>query len=299
MYFSPGDVLSEARASRDISKEYIEQMEKQFGLDKPWYIQYFLWLKNALVLNFGSSWTYRMPVFDLIGGRLQASLTLALTSLTFAWGLAIPLGILTAMYKNSLFDRITSSLAYAALSIPEFFLALLAIFFAAQTGWFPIGGRTSITHPFMPPWEQFLDLAYHLILPAIVLGIGNIASIMRVMRANFLDHIRAEYVTTARAKGLPEGYIMFKHVLRNAINPLISSFGFSLSSLLSGALLVENIMNYPGIGQLAYEAFLRQDQYVVMATIMISCVMLILGNLIADLLLAWSDPRIRIKSLDT
>ena len=294
MYLTPGDILSEARASRDISKEYIQQMEKLYGLDQAWYVQYFLWLKNVVMLNFGDSWAYKVPVIDLLKQRVPATLILSVCALILAWGVAIPLGVLAAIYKNSIFDRISSFLAYAALSIPDFFLALLAIFFAAQTGWFPIGGRTSLIHGFMTPWEQFWDIVYHLILPTLVLGIGGVAGMMRIMRANFLDNIRAEYVITARAKGVPEGTIMFKHVLRNAINPLITAIGFAFSGLLSGALLVENIMNYPGLGQLVYEAFLKQDQYVVMAAVLMGCIMLMVGNLIADLLLAWSDPRIRI-----
>jgi ABC-type dipeptide/oligopeptide/nickel transport system permease component len=136
------------------------------------------------------------------------------------------------------------------------------------------------------------------VLPTIVLGASGVAGMMRIMRANFLDYMRAEFVTAARAKGLSEGKVMFKHVLRNAINPLITAFGFAFSGLLSGALLVENIMNYPGLGQLIFEAFLKQDQFVVMAAVMMGCVMLMLGNLLADLLLAWSDPRIRLEDTD-
>ena len=296
MYITPGDILSEARASRDISKEYIQAMEKQFGLNEPWYIQYLLWLKSALTFNFGASWTYKVPVVNLLIQRVPATLTLAIGAIIIAWGIAIPLGILSAIYKDSLFDRISSILAYIALSIPEFFLALIAIFFAAKTGWFPIGGRTSITYEFLSPWNKFLDYIHHLILPTLVLALGSIAGMMRIMRSNFLDHIRSEYVITARAKGVPEGWIMFKHVLRNAINPLITAMGFTIAGLLSGALLVENIMNYPGLGQLIYDAFMRQDQYVVMASVLMGCIMLILGNLIADLLLAWTDPRIRLSN---
>lgn len=299
MHLTPGDVLSEARAAHDIPKEYIIQMEKQYGLDKPWYVQYLLWLKSIGTLNFGTSWTYKIPVTDLLAQRIPATLTLAIAALMFAWVIAVPLGVFAAIYKDSIFDRMSSVLAYAALSIPEFFLALLAIFFAAQTGWFPIGGRTALTHSLMSDWGQFWDIAYHSVLPTFVLGLGGIAGMTRIMRANFLDHIRSEYVTTARAKGVPEGWIMFKHVLRNAINPLITSLGFALSGLLSGALLVENVMNYPGLGQLVYEALMKQDQYVVMAAVLMGCVLLMLGNLFADILLAWSDPRIRTTTIES
>ena len=145
-------------------------------------------------------------------------------------------------------------------------------------------------------FEQMLDRAHHLILPTVALGIGYIASIMRIMRANFLDTIRAGFVTTARAKGQREFIVMFKHALRNAINPLVSAFGFAFSGLLSGALMVEIVLQYPGLGQLMYQSILREDQFVVLAAVMMGCTMLVLGNLLADILLAWSDPRIRLEA---
>ncbi|MFO1432098.1 MAG: ABC transporter permease [Candidatus Competibacteraceae bacterium] len=296
MYLAPGDFLSQARANREISQEFIQQMEREFGLDQPWYVQYGLWLRNVFLHgDLGYSWTYKVPVTELLAQRIPATLALATAALLFAWGIAIPLGVIAAIYQDSWFDRISALLAYAALSIPEFFLALLAVFIAAKTGWFPTGGLTAIDHDFLPAWAQVLDYAHHLLLPTVVLGLGMVAGVMRLMRANFLDSMRAEFVTAARAKGLPESTIMFKHVLRNAINPLITAFGFAFSGLLSGALLVENVMNYPGLGQLVFEAFLRQDQFVVVAAVLMGCIMLMVGNLLADLLLAWSDPRIRLE----
>lgn len=308
MYLAPGDFLTAARADRDTPRELIEQLELEFGLDRPWYVQYGLWLRNLWPLGWdsdtglrwevdlGFSWSYKVPVTDLLATRIPATLLLSVCSLVFAWGIAIPLGVLAAIYKDSIFDRLSALLAYAALSIPEFFLALLAVFFAARTGWFPTGGLTSIEHEFLPAPQRFFDMLHHLVLPTVVLGASMIAGMMRIMRANFLDFLRAEFVNTARAKGLPEGVVMFKHVLRNAINPLITAFGFAFSGLLSGALLVENIMNYPGLGQLVYDALLKQDQFVVMAAVMMGALMLMLGNLLADLLLAWSDPRIRLEA---
>lgn len=293
---APGDILDVVRAQQDISPEYIERMEEEFGLTEPWYVQYGYWLRNAVQGNLGESWTYKVSVVDLLKERVPATVLLSVASLLFAWSIAIPLGVLAAIYKDSIFDRISSLFAYAALSLPEFFLALLAVMFAANTGLFPIGGRTSIEHEFLPLGARILDYAYHLILPTIVLGIGSVASTMRIMRANFLDSIRTEYVTTARAKGVPEGLVMFRHVLRNAINPLVSASGFAFASLLSGALLVENVMNYPGLGQLVFEALIRQDQYVVVGAVLMGCFMLLIGNLLADLLLAWSDPRIRLHN---
>ena len=296
MHLAPGDFLDQMRASPDADAETIALLESQFGLDRPWYMQYWLWLTQALTLNFGESLAYKIPVFDLISQRVAATMLLSFTSIAFAWCIAIPLGVLAAIYKDSIFDRIAAFFAYFALSIPEFFLAILAVYFAASTGLLPTGGLTSIDSEFMSVGARLLDMAYHLILPTIVLGIGSVAGMMRILRANFIDYMQAEFATTARAKGLSERIVMFRHVLRNAINPLITSLGFAFSSLLSGALLVENIMNYPGLGRLLFEAIQTQDQFVVLAGVVIGCVMLLLGNTLADLLLAWSDPRIKLES---
>ncbi len=319
MYLSPGDFLTQARAAKDISPEIIAQQEQQLGLvdhegnPTPWFVRYGHWLANVSPVKygpwvgepeqgvhfgapyFGESWTYKVEVLTLLKQRVPATFILSLTSILFAWCVAIPLGVLAAIYKDSIFDRIAALFAYAALSIPEFFLAILAVYFASVTGIFPEGGRSSVESEFYPLAFQLADYAYHLILPTIVLGIGSVAGMMRIMRANFIDYMQAEFATTARAKGLRERVIMFKHVLRNAINPLITSFGYSFASLLSGALLVENVMNYPGLGQLIYDALIREDQYVVMAGVVVGVVMLVFGNLLADLLLAWSDPRIRLE----
>ncbi|MFP4165562.1 MAG: ABC transporter permease subunit [Opitutales bacterium] len=313
MYLAPGDFLDQVRASRDVSEETIAQMERDFGLDEPWYVQYGLWLKNISPIkwgpaegepdkwlflgppDFGQSFAYKVPVFDLIGQRVGATLLLSITSIAFAWLVAIPLGVLAAIYKDSIFDRTAALLAYFALSIPEFFLAILAVFFAAVTGILPTGGLTSIQHEFMSPGARLVDIAKHLILPTFVLGVGGVAGMMRILRANFIDYMQAEFATTARAKGLSERVVMFKHVLRNAINPLITSFGFAFSTLLSGAVLVENIMNYPGLGSLLFESIMKEDQYVVMAGVVMGSLMLMFGNLLADLLLAWSDPRVKLE----
>ena len=295
MSLAPGDFLTPVRAQRDVPPELIDAIEKSFGLDQAWYVQYVKWLGNVFSGNLGHSWTYKLPVTDLIGQRLWSTFLLSLSAFSFAWCLAIPLGVLTAIYRGSLLDRIVSFLAYSALSIPEFFLALLLVFFAAQTGLFPLGGATSIDYDYMSLSEQFWDRVRHLVLPTLALSIGSIASILRIMRANFLDVMAADFVRTARAKGLSAVRVNAVHVVRNAVNPLISSFGFAFSGLLSGALMVEIVLQYPGLGQLMYQSILREDQFVVLASVMLGCVMLVLGNLIADILLAWSDPRIRLE----
>jgi peptide/nickel transport system permease protein len=293
MSFTPGSFLDNLKMQRDITPELIEAQKAQFGLDKPWWQQYFIWLKNVMMFNWGESYKYRLPVTQLIAMHLPATLLLSLSSTIFALAFAIPLGVLAAVYKDSIFDRVSALLAFIALSIPEFFLALLGLYVVAQTGWLPTGGLTSIEHEFLSRGGKVIDVAYHLVLPTLVLGLSGVAGMMRIMRANFLDVIRSEFVVTARAKGLSESVIMFKHVLRNAINPLLSSMGFIFASLLSGSVLVENILIFPGLGRLTYEAFMSKDQFVVMASIMMGSTMLILGNLVSDLLLAWSDPRMR------
>lgn len=294
MEWAPGDFLTPLRGQKDIRPETIAQMEKDFGLDQPWYVRYALWLKNMAQFNWGYSWTYKAPVMELIVERVPATLILALSSMLLCWVIAIPLAVVAAIYKDSWVDRLTAFLAYAALSIPEFFLALIALFFAAQTGWFPLGGITSMEYDFMNGIEKFWDYLYHLILPTFVLGLGGVAGMMRLLRANLLDDLRSGFVSTARAKGLTESAILFRHVLRNAINPFLSSMGSIFAGLLGGSLLVENVLNYPGLGQLLYEALLREDQFLVLASVLMGSVMLIVGNLISDLLLAWNDPRIRV-----
>ncbi|WOO40946.1 ABC transporter permease subunit [Rubellicoccus peritrichatus] len=320
MNLAPGDFLDEARARPDISDELVAQLEREYGLKDSegnptaWYVQYAYWLNSLSPIKFisedgdffsdirtgkpslGQSWAYNIPVFDLIKQRLPATLILSLSALIFAWIIAIPLGVLAAIKRNSWFDKISALFAYSALSIPEFFLAILMVYFAAKTGWFPTGGRSSISSEFMPAVGSFFDHIYHLILPTFVLGVGGIAGMMRIMRANFLDYLHAEFVKTARAKGLKEKVVMFRHVLRNAINPLLTALGFAFASLLSGAILVEKVMNYPGLGLLVFEAFFRKDQAVVLAAVLMGVTMLMFGNLFADLLLAWSDPRIRLEN---
>jgi len=323
MNASPGDALDELRARRDVKPELVAQLEKDYGYKNakgepnPWYVRYGFWLNTASPIKFiddqkqftwhlrpgwpslGDSIAYQLPATELLEQRAPATLELAFTSLAFEILLAVPLAVLAAVKKDGWADRLTMLFAYASLSLPSFFLALLAIKFAASSGWFPIGGLTSDASISYTWLARFWDEGWHLVLPTIVLGLASLAGTMRIMRSSMLDFLRAEFVTTARAKGVPEGRVLFFHVLRNAINPLITSLGFAFSDLLSGAVIVETVMNYPGLGRLTYEAFTRRDEYVVMATVLMGCVMLVIGNLLADLLLAASDPRIRLEKSAT
>jgi peptide/nickel transport system permease protein len=295
MAMTPGDYFTQLSQNPQISPDKLAQLRAEQHLDKPWYIQYAYWLKGAVQGNLGYSVAYKTSVSELIASRLWNTFLLSVCATVLAWGVAVPLGIWAAVNKDSWIDRFCSLIAFVGLSIPDILLALLALMFAAATGWFPVGGAQSSLYDLMSPAQQFWDRIHHLILPTIVLAAGELAGIMRQMRSNLLDTLRAEFVTTARAKGIPEGWVIYKHVLRNAINPLLTIFGYSIAGLLSGAFIVENVLAWPGLGRLTLEALTAKDYRLVVASVVMAAVLLVTGNFIADLLLAWSDPRIRLK----
>jgi peptide/nickel transport system permease protein len=291
---APGDFLTALKANPQISQSAVEKMRVQFALDKPWYVQYFYWLKSILTrFDLGQSFAYRLPVSKLVFQRLLNTLLLAFTAYVIAWALAVPLGTIAALKKNSWADRLNSAVAVLGLSVPQVLLALLALYFCAGTGLLPVGGmKTAAHYDLMSPWAKVLDILRHLAAPAIVLGVLTLGTVARQMRANLLDFLDADFVRTARAKGLSERQVVCKHAVRNAINPIITMFGFTIAGLLSTSLIVEWVMGWPGLGALTIEAVRRQDLYVVLAGLVMSSTMLVVGNLIADLLLAANDPRI-------
>ena len=295
MSLAPGNYFTALKQNPQVSPETIARLQSQFHLDKPWYVQYFFWLENICRGNFGYSMAYKIPATSLIFQRLWNTFVLSFFAMLIAWGIAIPLGIWAAVKRDSWVDRFCSLISFVGLSISDILLSLLALWFAASTGWFPIGGAQSPVHDLMTPAQQFWDYTHHLILPALVLAAADLAGIMRQMRSNLLDTLRAEYITAARARGLGEGWVIYKHALRNAINPLLTIFGYSLAALLSGAFIVENIMAWPGLGRLTLEAFFAKDSYLVVDCVVMATALLVIGNFIADILLAWSDPRIRLK----
>ena len=292
---SPGNYFTTLSQNPQISPDTIARLKAEFHLDRPWYVQYVFWLKNVLSGNFGYSMSYKISATSLILGRLWNTFLLSFFAMIITWVVAVPLGVWAAVKKDSWVDRACSLVAFAGLSVPDVLLSLLALWFAAATGWFPVGGAQSPVYDLMTPLQQFGDRAYYLILPSFVLAASSLAGIMRQMRSNLLDTLRAEYVTAARARGLGEGWVIYKHALRNAINPLLTIFGYSLAGLLSGAFIVENIMAWPGLGRLTIEAFMSKDSYLVVDCVVMATALLVIGNFIADILLAWSDPRIRLK----
>ncbi|HAX79479.1 MAG TPA: ABC transporter substrate-binding protein [Cyanobacteria bacterium UBA11372] len=297
---APGDFLDTFKSNPKISAQRLEELKRQFGLDRSVFEQYWFWLWGIVSRgDFGLSFAYQRPVASLLWERVPATLLLAISSLVVTWAIAIPLGILAAVKQNRLADRILQVLSYAGQGFPSFITALLLLFFAQSTSpLFPVGGMISIDHADLSPLGKILDIGWHMILPTVALSITSFAGLQRIMRGELLDVLRQDYIQTARAKGLPEDRVIYLHALRNAINPLITLLGFEFSSLLSGAFITENFFNWPGLGRLTWQSVINQDLYLVMASLMIGAVMLILGNLFADLLLKAADPRIRLEDLN-
>jgi peptide/nickel transport system permease protein len=268
-------------------------MRHRFGLDRPWYVQYGLYLNNLFLrFDFGESFSRQQPVFVVLREGLANTLLLAGAAAIVTWALAIPLGAWAAVRQHSWVDKTLSVVAFVWLSVPEVLSGLLLLMLAARTGWFPVGGMRSLNWDQLDMFGRVFDLLRHLVLPALVVGLIPLAARMRQMRGNLLDVLRLDYITTARAKGLDENTVVFKHALRNAINPLITLFGYTLGALVSGSFIAEIIFSWPGLGRITLDAILTQDQYLVMGSVLMASVVLILGNLIADLLLAVADPRI-------
>jgi len=297
MSLVPGDFFSSLKMNPQISPLVIKQMEAQFGLDRPLLVRYLKWLWAVLHLDLGVSLAYHVNVTSLIGMRALNTIILSASSMLFSWALAIPIGIVVAVNQNSIWDRILSFLAFFGMSLPNFFLAFLMMYFALQTGWFPIGGTYSVDYATLDFWNRIADRINHLILPVLVLGVAGMASLMRLMRSQILEIKNSEFVRTARAKGLSERVVIYKHVLRNALNPFVTMAGYSLGDLLGGAALVEAVMNLQGLGLLLLDAVRSLDIYLVMGSVLMGTVLLLVGNLLADIALVAVDPRVDFSSM--
>lgn len=292
---SPVDPLAELKLNPSISPETVQKERQRLGLDKPIIVQYGKWAFSFIRGDLGVTSTGE-KVSQKLKERIPNTLLLTSIVIFLTWLVGVPLGIIAAVRWKSKTDRILTVLTSIGLAIPSFFFAILLLMFAVKTGWFPIGGLTSPNFADMTFCGKFLDIAYHLFLPVFVLFTISLAGLQRQMRANMLDVLDSDYVKFARAKGLSENVVIYKHALRNAINPMITLLGFEFAGLLSGAALTEYVFQYPGLGRLILEAVLKSDINLVMASLMMGAVMLILGNLIADILLIITDPRIRVKS---
>lgn len=293
MRMTPGNFLDTIRLNPQISEETIAHYERLYQLDKPPLYQFFYWVRNLAHLEFGYSFHFNIPVARIITGRLLNTFILSLASFLITWCIAIPLGIWASLNRNRFIDRLIQFFSYICLSLPSFFLAMIFLFWASQTGVLPLGGMHSPDFESLNFLGRTADLLEHLAIPAIALSIGSIAGLQRIMRGNMLEVLGQQYILTARAKGLPENRIVYHHALRNAINPLITLLGYEFSSLLSGAALIEIICSWPGLGSLMLTAVRSKDIYLVMASMLMGGVLFIIGNLLADIALAKVDPRIR------
>lgn len=290
---SPIDPLAAMKANPAVSRAAIAAEEERLGLNKPAPIQYVIWLSNTLQGNLGVS-TSGGSVATRLMQHAGNTLLLNVFTLFFTWLIALPAGVYAAVHRGTMADKFFGLVTSLGMSMPAFLMAFLLMMVALATQLLPIGGMTSSDFAERNTIGQILDIGHHLIVPVAVLTFISLAGIQRQVRSNLLDVLRADYVRTARAKGLPENVVIYKHALRNAINPLITLLGFEFATLLSGAALTEMVLAYPGLGRLTLEGVLTKDMNLVMASIMLGAVMLIAGNLLADLLLKITDPRISI-----
>ncbi|MDR0882558.1 MAG: ABC transporter permease [Candidatus Adiutrix sp.] len=296
MHLAPGrptDLVTDLNPQ--VTLEAKQRLIELYGLDRPLSQQYLDWLTRLARLDFGRSFSPdRRPVLEKIMERLPVTLALNVASLLIILFISIPVGIISAVRAGGLFDRAATVLLFIGFAAPSFWLALLSMrLFGVELDWLPISGLTSLGHARLSAWGKIADLARHLVLPLTISTLGGLAGLSRYMRSNMLEVIRQDYLTTARAKGLPEWLVIVKHALRNALIPVITILGLSVPGLIGGSVIVESIFAIPGLGQLFYAAVMSRDYPLVMGGLVIGAVLTLLGNLLADLGYAWVDPRVR------
>jgi peptide/nickel transport system permease protein len=296
----PGDFLTMyveqlKQSGSDVDESMILNLTAQYGLDKPIYMQYLIWMKNILLhADFGTSFQYKMPVAAVIGERLLLTMTLSLISLIVIWLIAIPIGVYSATHQYSVLDYVFSFIGFIGMAVPGFLIALILIYAVySQTG-------VAITGLFSPayadaPWSlaKVWDMIPRMIIPVVIIGLSGTAGLIRITRGMMLDELSKQYVTTARAKGLSETRLLWKYPVRTAINPLISTVGWTLPALISGEAIVSIVLNLPTTGPILLNALMVQDMYLAGSFILILSVLSVLGTLLSDILLAVLDPRIR------
>jgi peptide/nickel transport system permease protein len=301
----PGDFFTQVALQPNVRPETITRMRAQYGLDQHWTVQYVRWMTNIVQGDLGLSFNSNQPVINVIGRPIRNSMGLVVMSLVMLWLAAIPLGVYSAVRQYSLGDQVVSAFAYFGLAIPNFFFAqVLVLLLFVIRSWtrdslgynavlLPVAGMTSSNFVEMNWLEQRWDILRHMFLPAFVVATAGIAGFTRVLRGQMLEYLGSDFIRTARAKGLGHTTVTYKHALRPAIIPFIAGIGGLLPALIGGAGLVEVVMSWPGITPTFLEAINRQDIYVVLGLLVISSLLLMVGNLISDLLLAVVDPRIR------
>jgi peptide/nickel transport system permease protein len=282
--------------SAKASAEARERLRKLYGADQPFYKQYATWLGKFMTLDFGEAFADGRKVKDKILERLPITLTINLLSLGLVLLIAIPVGIMSATRQYSLLDRFTTIFVFVGFSTPSFWLALLLIYlFGVQWGVLPISGIHSLDITGLTFWGRISDEANHLILPVFVSAFGGLAGFSRYVRNNMLEIMRQDYIRTARAKGLTEHLVIYKHALRNALMPVITILGLSLPGIIGGSVIMETVFGIPGMGQLMYQAVLSRDYNLVMGILVPGAFLTMLGNFLADVAYAFTDPRVRLK----
>ncbi len=291
LQLAPGDYFNALQMNPQIDAQTLDRMREQFGYHQPAAIRYLLWLKGVLTLDLGVSAAYRTPVSTLVLSRMGATLLLAVSSILLTWLLSIPLGVLCALRHRSWIDRALSWFMFGSLSLPPFFLALLLVYLSYFIPGLPSGGFTSVDYEALTPAGRVFDVLRHLLLPLTVVVVSSVGPLVRIVKTSVRELLASPFIVTARAKGVSERAVIWHHLMKNALTPLITLLGYQLSGLLSGVALTETILSWPGLGSLVLEAVLQQDTQVIMASLFLGSVMLVLGNLAADLLIAWVDPR--------
>ena len=298
----PGDYVTTYIATLAASNEIVDQntaadLRSRFGLDQPMIIQYWKWITNILLYgDYGLSFEWQQPVSELIWERMSLTLVLTFSTLLLTWGIALPIGMFSAVKKYSIGDYVVTFFSFLGLAVPSFLLALVLMYFAAVEFGQSVGGLFSEQYQ-NAPWnfDKFIDFLQHLWIPVVILGVSGTASLIRVMRANMLDELNRPYVTTARAKGLSEFTLLVKYPMRLALNPFISTIAWLLPNLVSGSIIVAIVMSLPTAGPLLLQSLMSQDMYLAGAFILLICALTVVGSLISDILLALVDPRIRLE----
>lgn len=290
---APGDLVSQLELDPRISPQTIEHLRVQYGLDRPWPQRYVRWLASVAEGDFGYSLSYHLPVRQVVVPRLANSLLLTASATVLAWILGLLFGALAACRRDGWLDRLLLLVNGALLAVPNLLLALAALWLAASSGLFPVAGMASLDAADLTPWQRLTDRLWHWVLPASTLALGLLPTLAAHTRQGLIDALASPYVLAARAHGIAPRRILWRYALRGAANPLISLFGLSLGTLLSGSLIVEIVLGWPGLGPLLLNAVLARDTHVVLAGALLSAGCLGLGNGLADLLLWRSDPRLR------
>lgn len=295
-YFSTfqNKLMSQSGLSREEAKEMTNQMRKVYGLDKPFLIQYFTWIKNIVLKgDFGYSLNHRKPVSEVIWVRLGMTILIALGCYFLSVFVGVVMGIFSALKKYSIWDTLITVLAFLGLSIPNFFFALILMYILGVKFGFHVGGLFSPDYAMAPwSWAKFVDFLKHFWVPVVVVGTAGTARNMRVMRSNLLDVLNKQYIKVARSKGISEYLVIYKHALKNAIQPIIMYLGMSLPFLITGSIVSSIVLNLPTTGPMFYDALINQDMYLAGSFLMMLAIILVIGNFISDIILAWLDPRV-------